>query len=58
LCANRRRDFLRFFPDARMASFLRGHVAAFTAWNGVSVSSYDNLRSVALPRATAPGRSS
>jgi len=30
-----RQIFLRFFPDARMASFLRGHVAAFTAWNGV-----------------------
>jgi len=30
-----RQIFLRFFPDARMESFLRGHVAAFSAWNGV-----------------------
>ena len=30
-----RQIFLRFFPDARMENFLRGHVAAFTAWNGV-----------------------
>ena len=29
-----RQIFLRFFLDARMESFLRGHVAAFTAWNG------------------------
>lgn len=43
--------FLRFFPDARMASFLRGHVAAFTAWNGVPrVLLYDNLKSVVLDR--------
>jgi transposase len=30
-----RQIFLRFFLDARMENFLRGHVAAFTAWNGV-----------------------
>jgi hypothetical protein len=30
-----RQIFLRFFLDARMDSFLRGHVAAFTAWSGV-----------------------
>ncbi len=30
-----RQIFLRFFPDARMENFLRGHVAAFTAWHGV-----------------------
>jgi len=30
-----RQIFLRFFPDARMESFLRGHVGAFTAWGGV-----------------------
>ena len=29
-----RRIFLRFFLDARMESFLRGHVAAFAAWQG------------------------
>jgi hypothetical protein len=46
-----RQIFLRFFPDARMENFLRGHVAAFTAWNGVPrVLLYDNLRSVVLER--------
>jgi len=30
-----RQIFLRFFPDARMENFLRGHVAAFSAWFGV-----------------------
>jgi transposase len=30
-----RQIFLRFFLDARMENYLRGHVAAFTAWNGV-----------------------
>ena len=30
-----RRIFLRFYPDARMANFLRGHEAAFHAWNGL-----------------------
>jgi hypothetical protein len=29
-----RQILLRFFPDARMASFLRGHAAAFHAWGG------------------------
>ena len=29
-----RQIFLRFFPDARMENFLRGHVGAFAAWNG------------------------
>ena len=29
-----RQIFLRFFPDARMENFLRGHVAAFSAWHG------------------------
>src|SRR5208283_1840930 len=39
-----RQIFLRFFLDARMESFLRGHVAAFTAWNGCArVLLYDNL---------------
>ena len=34
-----------------MESFLRGHVAAFTAWNGVPrVLLYDNLKSAVLER--------
>ena len=46
-----RRIFLRFFPDARMESFLRGHAAAFEAWGGVPrVLLYDNLKSVVLER--------
>ncbi|MCP4379380.1 MAG: transposase, partial [bacterium] len=31
-----RRIFLRFYLNAQMANFLRGHEAAFAAWNGVS----------------------
>ncbi|MEO5733752.1 MAG: IS21 family transposase, partial [Rubrivivax sp.] len=39
-----RRIFLRFFLDARMDSFLRGHVEGFAAWGGVArVALYDNL---------------
>ena len=46
-----RQIFLRFFPDARMESFLRGHAAAFDAWAGVPrVLLYDNLKSVVLER--------
>src|ERR1700689_103225 len=46
-----RRIFPRFFPDARMESFLRGHAAAFDAWGGVPrVLLYDNLKSVVLER--------
>ena len=46
-----RQIFLRFFPDARMENFLRGHAAAFTAWNGVPrVLLYDNLKSAVLER--------
>jgi transposase len=46
-----RQIFLRFFLDARMESFLRGHVAAFTAWNGCArVLLYDNLKSAVLAR--------
>jgi transposase len=46
-----RQVFLRFFLDARMESFLRGHVGAFTAWNGVPrVLLYDNLKSAVLER--------
>src|SRR5271157_4324703 len=46
-----RHIFLRFFLDARMENFLRGHLGAFTAWNGVPrVILYDNLRSAVLER--------
>jgi len=46
-----RQIFLRFFPDARMESFLRGHAAAFAAWGGVPrVLLYDNLKSAVLER--------
>ncbi len=47
-----RRIFLRFFLDARMENFLRGHAAAFEAWQGVPrVLLYDNLKSAVLERA-------
>lgn len=43
--------FLRFFLDARMDSFLSGHVQAFDAFGGVSrVVLYDNLKSAVLER--------
>ena len=45
-----RQIFLRFFPDARMENFLRGHVAAFTAWNGVPRVLLYDLKSVVLDR--------
>ena len=47
-----RQIFLRFFPDARMENFLRGHVAAFTAWHGVprAHAVHDNLKNVVLER--------
>jgi transposase len=46
-----RQIFLRFFLDARIESFLRGHAAAFAAWNGCPrVLLYDNLRSAVLER--------
>jgi transposase len=47
-----RQIFLRFFLDARMDSFLRGHVEAFAAFGGVArVLLYDNLKSAVLERA-------
>jgi len=47
-----RQIHLRFFLDARMDSFLRGHLGAFHAWCGVPrVLLYDNLRSAVLERA-------
>lgn len=46
-----RRIFLRFFLDARIESFLRGHVAAFAAFNGSARTLlYDNLKSAVLER--------
>jgi len=46
-----RKIFLRFYLDARMANFLRGHEAAFNAWQGVPrVLLYDNLKSAVLER--------
>ena len=46
-----RQIFLRFFLDARMENFLRGHVAAFDAWSGLPrVLLYDNLKSAVLER--------
>jgi transposase len=46
-----RRVFLRFFLNARMDSFLRGHVGAFTAFGGLGRTLlYDNLNSVVLER--------
>jgi len=46
-----RQIFLRFYPENGMPSFLRGHVAAFQAWQGIPrVLLYDNLKSAVLER--------
>lgn len=46
-----RQIFLRFYLNQRMESFLRGHVAAFLAFNGCpKVLLYDNLKSAVLER--------
>ena len=46
-----RRIFLRFFLDARMANFLRGHEAAFLTLQGLPrILLYDNLKSAVLER--------
>lgn len=46
-----RQIFLRFYLNQRMENFLRGHVAAFEAWGGLSkILLYDNLRSAVLER--------
>ena len=46
-----RQVYLQFFLDARMESFLRGHIAAFQAWNGLPrILLYDNLKSAILGR--------
>ena len=45
------RIFLRFYLNAQMANFLRGHEAAFVAWEGLPrVLLYDNLKSAVLER--------
>jgi len=46
-----RRIYLRFFLDAKMENFLRGHVGAFDAWGGLPrINLYDNLKSAVLER--------
>ena len=46
-----RQLFVRFYLNQRMENFLRGHVAAFTAFDGVAkVALYDNLKSAVLER--------
>jgi transposase len=46
-----RKIFLQFYLNQRMDNFLRGHEAAFDAWNGLpKVLLYDNLKSAVLER--------
>lgn len=46
-----RRIFVRFYLDARMASFLTGHVEAFELFGGTPrIVLYDNLKSAVLER--------
>ena len=46
-----RQIFLRFYLNQQMENFLRGHVAAFDAWQGIpKVLLYDNLKSAVLER--------
>ncbi len=46
-----RQIFLQFYLDQQMENFLRGHVAAFDAWQGLpKVILYDNLKSAVLER--------
>jgi len=46
-----RQIWLKFSLDARMDSFLLGHVGAFEAWGGLArVVLYDNLKSAVLER--------
>jgi transposase len=46
-----RQIFLQFYVNQQMASFLRGHVAAFEAWQGIpKICLYDNLKSAVLER--------
>ena len=46
-----RRIFLRFYLGAAMSNFLRGHIDAFEAWQGVPREIWcDNLKSVVIER--------
>ena len=46
-----RQIFLRFFLNASIENFLRGHIGAFASWNGLPrVLLYDNLKSAVLER--------
>ena len=46
-----RRIFLRFYLNQKLDNFIRGHVAAFSAWQGAPrICLYDNLKSVVLER--------
>jgi DNA replication protein DnaC/transposase len=46
-----RQVFLRFFYGQHAENFLRGHEAAFSAWQGVArIILYDNLKSAVLDR--------
>lgn len=46
-----RQIFLRFYLGAHMENFLRGHVGAFEAWQGLPrIALYDNLKSAVLER--------
>lgn len=46
-----RQIFLQFYLNQQMENFLRGHVAAFEAWQGLpKILLYDNLKSAVLER--------
>ena len=46
-----RQIFLRFYLNAQIENFLRGHVSAFETWHGLpQVLLYDNLKSAVLER--------
>jgi transposase len=46
-----RQIYLQFYLNAQMENFLRGHVGAFEAWDGLpKVLLYDNLKSAVLER--------
>ncbi len=46
-----RQIFLQFYLNQQMENFLRGHVAAFQAWQGIPmICLYDNLKSAVLER--------
>ena len=46
-----RQIFLQFYLDQQMASLLRGHVAAFEAWQGLpKICLYDNMKTAVLER--------